>query len=84
MPKKSRRNKTEGGSCPMLTGGKRRKTESSKRRSKTEGGKRGTRKLSKWNLFVKKVHKERKAKDSSASFKDSLIEAAARKKAGEY
>lgn len=83
MPKKTRRNKTKGGSCPMLTGGKRRKTEGGKRR-KMEGGKRRTRKLSKWNLFVKKVHKERKAADPSASFKDSLVEAAARKKAGEY
>lgn len=77
MPK-TRRNK-KGGSCPMLTGGKR----------KTEGGKRGkTRKLSKgaskWKNFVMKVHKERKANDSTAKFSDTLKEASKRKAAGEY
>lgn len=78
MPK-TRRNKKGGGSCPMLTGGKR----------KSKGGKRGkTRKLSegasKWKNFVMKVHKERKAKDSSAKFSDTLKEASKRKAAGEY
>lgn len=56
-----------------------------------EGGKRkkrGTRKLSKgasdWNKLVMRVHKERKSKDSSAKFGDSLKEASKRKKAGEF
>ena len=76
MPK-TRRNKKDG-SCPMLSGGKRK-----------TGGKRGkTRKLSKgasnWKNFVMKVHKERKAKDSSAKFSDTLKEASKRKAAGEY
>ena len=83
MPK-TRRNKKDG-SCPMLSGGKR-KMEGKR---KTEGGKRGkTRKLSKgasnWKNFVMKVHKERKAKDSSAKFSDTLKEATKRKAAGEY
>jgi len=82
MPK-TRRNKKDG-SCPMLSGGKR-KTEGKRK----TGGKRGkTRKLSKgasnWKNFVMKVHKERKAKDSSAKFSDTLKEASKRKAAGEY
>lgn len=43
-------------------------------------GKKGTRKLSSWNLLVMKVFKEMKAKDKKASFSDALKEASKRKK----
>jgi hypothetical protein len=40
----------------------------------------GTRKLSSWNLLVMKVFKEMKAKNKNASFSDALKEASRRKK----
>jgi hypothetical protein len=40
----------------------------------------GTRKLSSWNLLVMKVFKEMKAKNKNASFSDALKEASKRKK----
>jgi hypothetical protein len=39
----------------------------------------GGRKLSEWNLFVKKVYHEGKAKNSSYEFKDALEDASKRK-----
>ena len=41
-----------------------------------EGGKR---KLSKWNLFVKKIFQEGKKKDSSYQFQQALVDASKRK-----
>jgi hypothetical protein len=43
-------------------------------------GKKGTRKLSSWNLLVMKTFKELKAKNKDASFSDALKEASRRKK----
>lgn len=80
---KTRRNKNKkvgGSSCGM-------KLEGGKRRNKTRGGKRGTRKMSKgadaWRESVMRVYKELKTKDSNAKFSDALKEASKRKKAGE-
>ena len=39
----------------------------------------GGRKLSSWNMFVKKVYKEGKSKDSSYEFKQALVDASKRK-----
>jgi hypothetical protein len=39
----------------------------------------GGRKLSSWNLFVKKIYREGKAKDSSYEFKQALADASKRK-----
>jgi len=39
----------------------------------------GGRKLSDWNIFVKKVYEEGKAKDSDYEFKDALEDASRRK-----
>jgi DNA-binding transcriptional regulator GbsR (MarR family) len=39
----------------------------------------GKRKLSKWNLFVKKVFKEGKTKNKNYSFKQALSDASKRK-----
>jgi hypothetical protein len=39
----------------------------------------GGRKLSQWNLFVKKVYQEGKAKDSKYEFKQALEDASKRK-----
>jgi hypothetical protein len=39
----------------------------------------GGRKLSDWNIFVKKVYAEGKANDSSYEFKDALKDASSRK-----
>jgi hypothetical protein len=38
-----------------------------------------TRKLSDWNIFVKKIYAEGKAKNSDFEFKDALVEASKRK-----
>ena len=43
-------------------------------------GKKGTRKLSSWNMLVMKTFKELKAKNKNASFSDALKEASKRKK----
>ncbi len=84
---KSRRNRTNGGgSCggmknngmPAATmGGKRRNKT---RRNKTEGGKRKA--PSDWNKKVMGVYAEMKKKNKDASFRDALVEASKRKKAG--
>jgi hypothetical protein len=39
----------------------------------------GGRKLSAWNLFVKKIYREGKSKDSSYEFKQALEDASKRK-----
>lgn len=39
----------------------------------------GGRKLSSWNLFVKKIYREGKSKDSSYEFKEALVDASNRK-----
>lgn len=39
----------------------------------------GKRQLSQWNLFVQKVYKEGKAKDSNYEFKQALSDASKRK-----
>jgi len=39
----------------------------------------GGRKLSQWNIFVKKIYQEGKAKDSSYEFKQALTDASKRK-----
>ena len=39
----------------------------------------GGKKLSSWNLFVKKVYKEGKAKNSNYEFKQALVDASNRK-----
>jgi len=39
----------------------------------------GGRKLSSWNLFVKKIYKEGKSSDSNYSFKQALADASRRK-----
>jgi hypothetical protein len=86
MRNKTRRNKTEGGGSygakngsisAALMGGKRNKT----RRNKTEGGK-GKKGPSEWNKKVMGVYSEMKNNDSNASFRDALVEASKRKKAG--
>ena len=46
---------------------------------RARSGKKGTRKLSSWNLLVMKVFKEMKAKNKNASFSDALKEASKRK-----
>jgi hypothetical protein len=61
-----------------LMGGKRRNKT---RRNKTEGGKR-KKGPSDWNKKVMSVYSEMKKKDSNASFRDALVEASKRKKAG--
>ena len=38
-----------------------------------------TRKLSSWNMFVKKVYEEGKAKDENYEFKQALVDASKRK-----
>ena len=43
-------------------------------------GRKGTRKLSSWNLLVMKTFMELKAKNKNASFSDALKEASKRKK----
>lgn len=43
-------------------------------------GRKGTRKLSSWNLLVMKTFKMMKAKDKRASFSDALKEASRLKK----
>ena len=79
---KSRRNKSEGGgNCGMALptiGGKRRNKT---RRNKTEGGKR-KKGPSDWNKKVMGVYAEMKKKNKEASFRDALVEASKRKKAG--
>ena len=40
----------------------------------------GGRKLSQWNLFVKKIYKEGKAKHSNYQFKQALKDASTRKR----
>ena len=47
---------------------------------RARSGRKGTRKLSSWNLLVMKVFKEMKAKNKNASFSDALKEASKRKK----
>jgi hypothetical protein len=42
--------------------------------------KKGTRKLSSWNLLVMKTFREMKKKDKNVSFSDALKEASRRKK----
>jgi hypothetical protein len=87
---KSRRNRSEGGAgcggmknnaMPTATmGGKRRNKT---RRNKTEGGKRKMSKgASDWNKKVMGVYAEMKKKNKEASFRDALVEASKRKKAG--
>jgi hypothetical protein len=39
----------------------------------------GGRKLSQWNIFVKKVYQEGKAKNSNYEFKQALVDASKRK-----
>ena len=39
----------------------------------------GGRKLSKWNLFVKKIYREGKSKNKNYEFKNALIDASSRK-----
>jgi len=39
----------------------------------------GKRKLSSWNIFVKKIYREGKGKNSSYSFQNALKDASARK-----
>ncbi len=91
---RSRRNRNRsegGGSCgsmrndsmpaPAATmGGKRRNRT---RRNRTEGGKRKMSKgASDWNKKVMGVYAEMKKKNKEASFRDALVEASKRKKAG--
>lgn len=79
---KSRRNKSEGGgncgmALPTIGGKRRNKTH----RNKTEGGKR-KKGPSDWNKKVMGVYAEMKKKNKEASFRDALVEASKRKKAG--
>jgi hypothetical protein len=86
---KSKRNKSEGGSCginknngSMATmGGKRRNNT---RRNKTEGGKRKMAKgASEWNKKVTELYRKMKKEDSSVMFKDALVRASELKKKGQ-
>lgn len=67
----------------------RNKSEGGKRRNRnrSEGGRRKTRKMSKgadaWRDSVMRVYKEMKAKNADTQFKDALVEASRRKKAGQ-
>ena len=63
---------------PRRTSSQKTRTSKSKRKSS------GKRKLSKWNLFTKKVYQEMKKKKKDTLFKDALIEAKRRKNAGNY
>jgi hypothetical protein len=53
-------------------------TQSRKTQKKQSGGKK-TRKLSKWNLFTKKIYAELKKKNKDATFGQALAEASNRK-----
>jgi hypothetical protein len=53
-------------------GGRRRKSQSK------------TRKAGSWPQFVKKTYLEMKKKKPSATFKEAMVEASARKKRGEF
>ena len=54
-------------------------------KTRRASGRKGTRKLSKWNLYVKKVYAEMKRKDRSATFSAALKEASRRKdRKGDY
>ena len=75
--------------CPdLFKGGEHEKTLSQKffplniqmAKTRRSRGKKGTRKLSSWNLLVMKTFKEMKAKNKNASFSDALKEASKRKK----
>jgi hypothetical protein len=58
--------------------GQRGKTQ---KKQQQEGGRRrkGTRKASKWNMFVKKIYQDMKRKDKSATFSQALKVASKRK-----
>lgn len=47
---------------------------------KMKGGKKGTRKMSKWTLFVKKIYNEMKKKDKNVKLGAAMKEASRRKK----
>ena len=49
---------------------------------RARSGKKGTRKLSSWNLLVMKVFKEMKAKNKDTKLGDAMRECSRRKKAG--
>ena len=46
---------------------------------KMKKGKKGTRKISKWTSFVKKIYSEMKRKDRNAKLGDAMKEASKRK-----
>lgn len=46
---------------------------------KHKGGRKGTRKVSKWTMFVKKIYNELKRKNKDASLGEAMKEASRRK-----
>ena len=59
---------------------KTRKNNASMRKTRKQTG--GKRALSPWNKFVKRVYDEMKKARKDTQFKDALVEASRRKKAG--
>jgi hypothetical protein len=49
------------------------------KKNHTKKGKKGTRKASKWTMFVKKIYGEMKRKNRDASLGDAMKEASRRK-----
>ena len=49
------------------------------RKAAKKGSKKGTRKMSKWTMFVKKIYGEMKRKDSSVKLGAAMKEASRRK-----
>ena len=59
---------------------KTRKNNVAMRKTRKQTG--GKRALSPWNKYVKRVYEEMKKSNKNTQFKDALVEAAKRKKAG--
>lgn len=71
----SRKSSQDGGRKRRMT---KRKSHS---RRRTHKGNRGA---SSWPQFVKKTYMEMKRSDKGATFKDAMVEASRRKKAGQF
>jgi hypothetical protein len=60
----------------------RRNRKASTRKASRKNQTGGKRKASDWNKFTKRVYEEMKRKDSNVMFRDALVEAGKRKRAG--
>lgn len=70
-------NNNSGNNTTRMAGGRRRRGAKGRATRKMSGGKR---KLSPWNILVKKVFQEMKRKNKDASFGDALKAASKRKR----